>query len=321
MDRHDDRPIRGEIRLAAIRRVNHGLGVIKRPGLTHDQELRRDLAAYLLVLPTGAVFTHITAAWLLGWHLPHLPDQVPVFAAVTGDAKRPRRQGLICSRLVGDREHTLRFGLPVDRPEEILLRAARDLSLLDLLILLESALALGHVDPPRMEQLLGSRRPGVRLLREAWSRATGRSESPGETVLQQFHGVMGIPFAPQAAIHADDGALVGIVDLQVCGTRFVHEYDGAHHRSKSQQRTDLRRLRAIADAAYVRRGYTLDDLLNHPVTVMHEIDRALSRPHHVRRLSVWRGLVENSLYSERGRERILNRWRRANGLVDWNGTA
>lgn len=264
MDRHDDRPIRGEIRLAGVRRVNHGLGVIKRPGLTPDQELRRDLAAYLLVLPERAVFTHITGAWLLGWHLPHLPDQVPVFAAVAGDANRPRRQGLICSRLVGGREPTLRFGLPVDRPEEILLRAARDLALLDLLIMLESALARGDIDPKRMEQLLESRRPGVRTLREAWGRATGRCESPGETLLQQFHRVMGIPFEPQAIVHDDDGALVGVVDLRVSGTRFIHEYDGGHHRSKSQQRADLRRLRALADADYIRRGYTLDDLLNHP---------------------------------------------------------
>lgn len=54
---------------------------------------------------------------------------------------------------------------------------------------------------------------------------------------------------------------------------------------------------------------------------MHEVDRALSRPHHVGRLSIWRGLVENSLYSAAGRERILNRWRRANGLIDWTGSA
>jgi len=99
------------------------------------------------------------------------------------------------------------------------------------------------------------------------------------------------------------------------------EYDGEHHRTKGQQRVDLRRSRALADADYLRRGYTLDDLLNHPVTVMHEIDRALDRPHDIRRLSVWRRLVENSLYSEAGRERVLNRWRRSTGLVDWRGPA
>lgn len=317
----NDPPIRGEIRLVGIRRVNHGLGVVNRPGLTADQELRRDLAAYLLVLPPGAVFTHLTAAWLMGWHLPKLPEQVPVFAAVAGGANRPRRQGLICSRLVGEREPAYCFGLPVDRPEEVLLRAARDLSLLDLLIMLESALALGHVDAERLELLLESRRPGVRMLREAWRRATGRSQSPGETILQQFHRVMAIPFEAQCAVYADSGVLVGVADLRIPGTPFIHEYDGAHHLTKGQQRIDLRRLRAIADAGHVRRGYTLDDLLNHPVAMMHEIDRALGRPHDVRRLRIWRQLVANSLYAGAGRERILNRWRRARGIVDWLGTA
>jgi very-short-patch-repair endonuclease len=321
MDSTDDAPIRGEIRLAELRRVNHGLGVFKRDGLTPSEELRRDLTAYLLVLPPGAVFTHITGAWLLGWQLPKLPDQVPVFAAVAGDGNRPRRQGLVCSRLVGERKPTMRFGLPVDSAEEILLRLARDMSLLDLLILLESALALGHVDRKRMDLLLESRRPGVRMLREAWRRATGHSESAGETLLQQFHKVLAIPFVPQVEMFDDSGTFIGRVDLLVSGTRFIHEYDGAHHRSMAQQRADLRRLRAINDAAYLRRGFTLDDLLNHAATVMHEIDRQLGRPHDVRRLARWRRLVENSLYSEAGRERILNRWRRVHGIVDWRSSA
>lgn len=320
-DRRDDTPIRGEIRLASIRRVSHGLGVVNIPGLSADTEFRRDLTAYLLVLPPGAVFTHVTGARLLGWHLPKLPDQVPVFAAAAGDPPRPRRAGLVCSRLVGDRDPVFCNGLPVDQPTEILLRAARDLALLDLLIMLESAMARGHVDSDRMEEVLASRRPGVRMLREAWSRASGRSESPGETILQQFHRVMGVAFEAQSKVFDAHGSLVGVVDLRVLGTPFVHEYDGAHHRAPGQQRVDLRRVRGLADAGIVRRGYGLDDLLNHAVAVMHELDRALHRPHDVRRLAVWRGLVENSLYAEAGRARILNRWCRRSGIADWRGSA
>ena len=320
-ERHHDLPVRGEIRLAGLRRVNHGLGVVKIPGLSADEEFRRDLAAYRLVLPPGAVFTHVTGARLLGWHLPKLPDQVPVFAAAAGDPPRPRRVGLVFSRLVGKREPILRDGLPVDQPTEILLRAARDLSLLDLLIMLESAIAKGDVDPDRMEELLASRRPGVRMLREAWRRATSRSESPGETLLQQFHRVMEIPFEAQVELFDEHGTSLGRADLRVVGTSFIHEYDGAHHLAPSQQRSDLRRLRGITGAGLVRRGYVLDDLLNHPAAVMQELDRALDRPHDLRRLAVWRGLVENSLYAPRGRARVLNRWRRWCGLVDWNGPA
>jgi hypothetical protein len=148
-DTDGDPPFRGEIRLVTLRRVSHGLGVWKKRDLSPEEEWLRDLKAYLLVLPPGAVFTHLTGARLLGWQLPRLPEQVPVFAAVTGDATRPRRAGLICSRLVVRHPPASRCGLPVECAEEILLRAARDLGLLDLMILLESAVRLGHVDRNR----------------------------------------------------------------------------------------------------------------------------------------------------------------------------
>lgn len=320
-DSDTDAPFRGEIRLVGERRVSHGLGVRKRADLTDDEEFRRDLKAYLLVLPPGAVFTHLTGAQLLGWQLPRVPEQVPVFAAVAASGPRPRRPGLICSRRVRAPEPIWCYGLPVDRPEEILLRAARELGLLDLLILLESALHLGHIDHARMIDLLDSGRPGVRMLREAWLRATGKSESPGETVLQSFHSVMEVAFEPQAELCDDNGVVLARADLHVLGTPFVHEYDGAHHRRKEQQKVDLRRERGLAGSSYVRKGFTLDDLLNHPAVVMHEMDTALGRPHDLQRLRRWKRLVDNSMYSSAGRERMLNRWRRHNGIVDWSGSA
>jgi hypothetical protein len=313
--------LRGEIRLATLRRVSHGLGVVKRAGLSDEEEWHRDLRAYQMVLPPGSVFTHLTGARLLGWQLPKLPEQVPVFAAVTGDEARPRRHGLICSRLVERDSPLSRHGLPVENPPDILLRAARDLSLLDLMILLESALHLGHVDRDRMEALLASRRPGVRMLREAWRRCTGASHSGGETVLQAFHYVMEVPFQPQFELYDEHGQLVAQADLLVSGTNQLHEYDGEHHRRKDQQKVDLRRERGIAAASYVRKGFVLDDLLNHPVVVMHEIDNALERPHDLDRLRRWRRLVENSLYSDAGRSRVMNRWRRLGGIHDWSGSA
>jgi hypothetical protein len=54
---------------------------------------------------------------------------------------------------------------------------------------------------------------------------------------------------------------------------------------------------------------------------MHEIDRALGRRHVASRLRRWRRLVDNSVYSEAGRQRVMNRWRRQNGIMDWSQTA
>ena len=293
----------------------------QRDGLTTDEEFLRDLGAYLLVLPKKAVFTHITAARLLGWQLPKLPDQVPVFAAVEGDPRRPRRHGLICSRLVRQTRAGEAMGMPVDSPEEILLRAARDLGALDLVIMIDSARRLGHLDDARMRELLASKRPGVRMLRIAYELSTERAESGGETCLRIFHEAIGVAVEPQVELFDDDGVFLGRADLLLTGTCSVHEYDGEHHRGKAQHRTDLRRERGWSGTPYVRRGFVLDDLLNHPLVVMHEIDRALDRPHEVARLRTWRRVVENSLYSEQGRERVMNRWRRQGGIIDWARTA
>jgi very-short-patch-repair endonuclease len=316
-----DDPIRGEVRLAGHRRVSHGLFVRIRPGLSENEELLRDLRAYLLVLPPSAVFTHLTAAWLLGWQLPKLPEQVPVFVAIDDGDPRPRRHGLICSRLRRERRPRRVWGLPVDAPEEILLRAARDLGLVDLIVLIDSARRSGQLDTERMQALLRSRRPGVRMLREAWRRSTGRAESGPETLLQQFHVEMDVPFTPQAPLVDRSGKPIGRrADLLIDGTSTVHEYDGAHHRDQRSHWADLRRDRALADAGYTRRGYVLDDLVNHPAALMQELDRALRRQPDLRRLRRWHRLVDNSLYSEAGRERMMNRWRRLGGIVDWART-
>lgn len=321
----DDEPIRGEVRLADHRRVGHGVYVKKRSGLSRAVERLRDLRAWLLVLPEAAVFTHVTGAELLGWQLPALPEQVPVFAAVRTEDPRPRRPGLLCARLVRDGG---RFtgaptlgDLPVDVPEEILLRAARDLGSLDLTIMLDSALRLGHIDPERMEKVLTSGRPGVRLLRQVWEVADGRAESAGETVIRRFHRMMDVEVEPQARLFSDEGHYLGRADLLIVGTRYLSEYDGEVHRDKRQHRIDLRRSRGLSGSSYIRNGFSLDELLNHAMVVMHELDRILDRGHELSRLRAWQRLVDNSLYSPAGRERVMNRWRRARGLVDWSKPA
>ncbi|NYD41865.1 hypothetical protein [Nocardioides panaciterrulae] len=313
----DDAPIRGEIRLVDYRRVAHGLYVKKREGLTDEDEFRRDLRAWRLVLPESAVFTHLTGARLLGWQLPKVPEQTPVFVAVDQKATRPSRAGLVCSRLVREVCPFRGGDLPVEAPEEILLRAARDLGTLDLTIMIDSARRLGHVDETKMKELLATKRPGVRVLRGAWELSNKLAESGGETVLRIFHEAMGVEVTVQVDLYDENGVHLGRADLLINGTTWLQEYDGAHHRDKKQQRTDLRRDRGLAGTPYVRRGYTLDDLINHPLVAMHELDRLLDRPHDPSRLEHWRRLVDNSLYSVRGRERVLNRWRRQTTLRDW----
>lgn len=310
--------VRGQVRTTGYRRVTHGLYL---PEVSTDARtrLRAELAALTLVLPEGAGFTHVTSAWLRGWWLPRLPDHTPVFAATPG-AERPRRPGLVCSRLATTVIDDVR-GLPCVSAEETLLRAARDLSLLDLTPMVESALRNGEVTVPSVTAVAAGRRPGVRRLRAALDCADPRSESPMETCLRLFHQAVGIAVVPQYEVVDGHGRLVARADLLVAGTTFLHEYDGDVHASRQARVTDLRRDRAIQAAGFVRRGFVAQDLFAHPVTLLYELDQALGRVHRPRRLTGWRSLVAGSTYTYEGRERLQRRWWTGGDTLQWAQTA
>jgi very-short-patch-repair endonuclease len=313
-------PIRGQVRRRGFRRVSHGLYVPDVPATRGAARPLADLRALTLVLPRGAGFTHITSAWLRGWWLPRLPDLTPVFAAgPVGD--RPRRAGLVYSRLDDLQELTVIQGLPVCSPRDTLARAARDLGLFDLTILLESALRADAIDDATLTELCDRSWPGVVRLRQARQWADPRSESPYETLLRFFHELAGIPVEPQFVITDWRGEFVARVDLLVTGTTSVHEYDGAVHGRQQQRVKDLRRDRRLADTPYSRRGFVADDLFGHPVATLREIDRVVGRPHRVSRLRPWRRHLAESSYSLAGRQRLLNRWLRLASPADWSRTA
>ncbi len=303
--------IRGEVRSAAFRRVSHGLFLPIRRGLTPDTEFARELAAWRLVLPDDAVFTHVTAAYLYEWWMPRLPEFVPVFAAMGGASSRPRRAGLVCSRLERDGEHEvfIRHGFAVDTPAEVLLRAARDLGLLDLVIMIDRARGRGDITIEELERICRTPRPGVARLRQAVLFSDARSESAWEVALRVFHVLGGIPVEPQVDLFDDRGTFVARGDLLVLGTTFVHEYDGAVHDQPRRRTLDLRRDRRLSDAGFVRRGFTAPDLVGQPLVTLHELDRALGRPHRPQRLRPWLRWLDSSCFSVTGRLRLRNRWR------------
>jgi hypothetical protein len=301
-------PVRGEIRSALFRRLSHGLFLPIASMPDQRAEELRNLEAWQLVLPPDSVFTHVTGAWLYEWWLPRLPEFVPVFAAVGRTSTRPRRAGLICSRLDRETGDAERHGFPVDSPEEVLLRAARDLGLLDLVILIDAALHAADVTVESLAEFCRTSRPGVQRLRRAVSYADGRSESPWETMLRLFHVFAGIPVEPQVKLFDADGRFVARVDLLVTGTNFAHEYDGGIHGEPARRTPDLRRDRRLVEIQIVRRGYTAPDLLRDPLATLQELDRALGRRHSPARLRQWNQWVQHSCYSDTGRRRLQNRW-------------
>jgi hypothetical protein len=129
-------PVRGRVRRRDWERLTHGLHAPLR-----KRTLAEELAAWQLVLPRGAAFSHLTAAELRGWWLP-APIPHPIFAALSTSAGGPARAGLLVCRHPKPVGINLSDGLRVTTPAETILAAARDLGVLDLVVMADSALRL-----------------------------------------------------------------------------------------------------------------------------------------------------------------------------------
>ena len=243
----DASPCRGRQRASGWQRLSHGLYVPDRG------DAATELAAWQLVLPPAGAFTHLTAAALRGWWLPPVPDDAPVFAAVPRDAGRPRRSGLRVTRHPAAPEADDLDGLRVAVPTEVLLSCAADLDVLDLVVLLDSALRSGDCTTEDVLTGAKARRRGAHRLRTALDLADPRSESACETLLRVLHVTCEIDVVPQHEVR-HNGDLLARGDLWICGTRTLQEYDGSGHLEAQQYRDDRRRERRLLAHDWARPG-------------------------------------------------------------------
>jgi hypothetical protein len=290
--------------MQAWTRLSHGLYV---PAEATDHGA--ELAAWQLVLPPTAAFTSLTAARLRGWWTP-APVPHPVFAALSAADPRPRRPGLQVCRHPDPPAHQLVDGLRVATAAETLLAAARDLGVLDLVVLGDSALQLRQCTVVDLWQAASRRRRGAPLLRQVIPLLDARSESPWESVMRVLHRAAGIGVEPQHVVLDGRGRFVARADLWLTGTRRLHEYDGDTHRTAEGHAADLARDRALGAAGWTRYGYTASHLLRGGGEIIRDTDRLLDRPWDPRRLHAWTELVETSLWGRRGRARAVRRWAR-----------
>src|SRR5215207_11079236 len=224
-------PFRGTARSRRWRRVSRGLYVPRADSPTPAAEL----VAWRLILPPSAVFTCLTAAELRGWWLPATVEH-PVFVAVPRSDPHPQRPGLLVTRHPRAIPAEEIDGLPVASAAQTLLATARYLSVLDLVILGDSALRLKTCTVEELIKAATQRRRGAPLLRTVIPLLDGRSESPWESVLRILHRTAGIDVEPQKEIYDDCGRFVARADLWLVGTRRIHEYDGEVHRDRAVHR-------------------------------------------------------------------------------------
>ncbi|MFJ9389669.1 hypothetical protein ACIRON_12665 [Nocardioides sp. NPDC101246] len=285
-----------------------GNGVYVPSGLDGDERWRAELAAWAEVLPPSATFTGLTAARLYGLWLPPLPDDVPTFVALHETSVRIRRPQLRITRHPRPPGAVELDGLRVAPVAEALLACARDLGLLDLVVLIDSALHLEIGTRADLEVVAAAGRPGARLLREALTWCDGRSESAWETLLRMLHRASGIDVEPQVDIHDERGVFIGRADLLVTGTRTLQEYDGADHRKPGQYRRDRRRDGALATSAYVRQGWVASQVIHDGWLILRAATDALGRDLTVDDIRPWWKLLDASLFSKPGSATMRHAW-------------
>ena len=299
----DDDVVRGRRRGPGWVRVGHGLY----HRATVADPFRARAQAWHLVLPEDAALSGPTAARLRGWDLPPLLPDLPVFAAMPEGRTAPGSPALSVSRHRDPPPYDVVQGLRVTRPAETLLTCASVLDLLDLVVVVDSALRAREVELLELWAAAGRRRRGAPRLRRALALADPLAESVMETLLRVLHQSCGVPVRAQHEIHDDTGGFVARADLWLVGTRTVQEYDGAHHRDPVQHRDDLRRDRRLARAGWVRHGYTAGDLLHRAPAVLLDADTAIGRAHRPDRIRGWHRLLRGSTFTPAGRAELAAR--------------
>jgi hypothetical protein len=294
----DPTAVRGHLRTRGWRRVTHGI---------HCPASGRDLDGWQLALPPSGRFTHLTAAAEYGWWLPPLPAGLPVVCAIWPHATPPGRPGLLVRRTVAVGETVERGGLTLDAPVDVLINLARDLSLLDVVVVLDAALHAGDCTLDEVRAAARHRRRGAPLLRQAIRLCDGRSESLFESLLRLLHVVGGFAVDPQHVVLDEHGELVARLDLLLVGTTLAPEYDGAHHLSVERQRADLDRIRRLRASGVERQGWTSAEVLRRPRTVLADAERATGRPMRTDALARWGSLLRESCMTATGRDRLARR--------------
>lgn len=267
-----------------------------------------DLLAWQRLLPADAAFAALTAAEHRGWDLPPLPAGLPVCVAMPYGRTAPVRPGrLRTTRHRLPPAYELRQGVRTTTAAETLLTCAPLLSLLDLVVLVDSALRAGDIELIELHLVCRLRRRGIGRLRRAVALADAGAQSVMETLLRVLHEVCDLETETQHVVVDEHGQHLAQADLWLCGTRTLPEYDGALHADRPQQRKDRRRDRRLSAAGWVRNAYTDHDLLLRPISILRDSDAAVGRPHDPSRIRAWVDLFRESAFTEAGRTELARR--------------
>jgi hypothetical protein len=259
------------------------------------------------VLPRDSGFGHLTSSALRGWWLPNRL-RPHVLLATTTSRVHVQRQGVYVRRSTFA-EYDELDGVPLVSAPHTLVELARDLSLIDLVPIVDCALRDG-TDVDAVLRAARPRVPGVRRLRQAAGLADDRSESWWESVLRLMHVLTGLgPVDCQVPLW-QDGTFVARADLHLVGTRRFPECDGGRHREKDRHDHDLGRDKRMNRVRYERYGYTTSEITTSPRMSIRDAEDARGWSHDPRRVRTWWKYAKVSSLTPYGRTLLAARLER-----------
>ncbi|HZC26660.1 MAG TPA: hypothetical protein VE287_06530, partial [Actinopolymorphaceae bacterium] len=228
-------------------------------------ELRVDAAR--LVLPARAVFSHTTAARLVGLPVPDR-DDCPLHATVPPGTARPAVRGIIVHEGLVSSPIRQPRGRLITGPARTFLDLAPTLSLVDLVILGDAMVRGKLVTAAALRTAAAStRRRGARQARRAAELVLPGVDSPPETIVRLLIVFAGLPCPlPNEPVHDEFGQWVATVDLQYREQRIAIEYDSDLHRSiRRKWRHDVRTRDELRRLGWDVITVTYDDLCIRPL--------------------------------------------------------
>ena len=242
-------------------------------------DVRAVYRALTAVSRVPIVISDRSAAAFYEWWLPRVTVAVIDISVAPGAFIE--RAGVRCHRRVIDPADVREVdGIALTSPVRTILDLASQLPLIDLVVVMDSALKKRTCTVEQLRARAYDRGVrGITRYRRALELSDGRSESPMETLMRLLIVLSGLPTpTPQVNAFDDFGAFVARMDLRAYGVRAAFEYDGGGHDEPVVHARDVKRWRDLRAAGYEVFPYTAHELFGTPQQIVVDYQRALGLP-------------------------------------------
>lgn len=231
-------------------------------------------AAALLIAPSDAAISHMTAARLLG---AVVPDD-PTIHVTMPRGSRFNRTGIRTHRSDCAHKIITHRGLRMTSPERTFVDCARLLDLVDLVVMGDALVKAGRTTPQRLLDYCADHTGGRSLARRAARLVRDRVDSPMETRLRLLIVLAGLPEPLiDVQLNRPDGTLYRRIDLAYPAARLAIEYDGVHHEERGQRAQDLERREELESQGWTFVVVVSSQLNGDPARVLERIVQGMRR--------------------------------------------